>query len=240
MTHASIFGELNAQRWSRSAAVFVLAAALFGVFGGCDAVEPRSDDTDVRSSGPNEVQIESESFTRADLQFDPVSVSPGKTFSIELMDDEIGQDVTRITHEGTSDGSHLLRAQFDPLKPTAVSVRCRNQNEGTQRTMATFGSAKLKSGDTGGAREVARTDSTEVSSYHYIDDGETVIVEVDYGGGSTGGLRPGVFKFPSSDQPVQCTHVGFVLENVSTPLSADGIRFRGGDRAPSFQRKHLR
>lgn len=211
---------------------------LLVVVAGCDAVKPESNSVDTQSED-DEVQIRAKSFTRADLTFEPVPIAPGKTFSIQLMDEQLGQDVTRISHEGTEGGRHLLRARFDPLKPASVTVQCRNEKAGTRRKMATLGGSTLKSAQTD-EHLVARGDP-QPTSYHYIEMGDNVIVEVDYGeGGANGGMKPGgMFKFPSSDEPVECTHVAFELEDVSTSLSADGIRF-SGDRQPTFRRKRLR
>ena len=214
----------------------ITAALLLGVLVGCDTVELRTGD-EVQSENPNEVEIRSDSFTRADIRFDPVSVAQGETFSIKLMDEELGGEVTRITHEGTSGDRHLLRAQFDPLNPASVEVRCRNEENGTKRTMATLGGAALKSGGSSG--EMVARGYQDPTSYHYIQDGENTIVEVDYDQNvGTGSVDlGGAFKFPSSDDPVQCTHVSFVMEEVSRTLTADGIEFEG--RRPAFREKRV-
>jgi len=213
----------------------MVAAALLGGLVGCDTVSTRTSVSEEPARADGEVVIEDKEFTRADLQFDPVGLTKGETFSIELVDDDHDQNVTRITHEGTEEGRHLIRAQFDPLDPASVTVKCRNQNSGSERKMATLGGAQLQS------KSLSQTPMAkggpEPTSYHYIDSGETVIVEVDYGGASGPG---GQFSFPSADQPVECTHVAFVLEDVSTSISADGIRFQGLDQAPTFRHRQFR
>lgn len=211
----------------------IAATVLIGVLVGCDTVEFRAGEE--AETTPDEVSIQSDDFTRADLLFKPVSLSSAETFSIDLMDEELGGQVARITHEGTSDDRHLLRAQFDPLNPASVEVQCRNKKADTQQTMATLGGAALKSGDVSG---VARSNA-DPTSYHYIQDGATTVVEVDYGqDGGTDGVDPGgVFRFSASDRPVQCTHVAFVMEDVSSTLTADGIEFEG-DR-PTFRKKRV-
>jgi hypothetical protein len=228
MTDRSLFRSLP----------LIVATALIGVLVGCDTVELRTDE-DVEAEGPDEVEIQSDEFTRADLLFEPVSLSSGETFSIDLMDEELGGRAARITHEGTSDGRYLLRAQFDPLDPASVEVRCRNVEAGTQRKIATLGAATLKSGDASGEM-VARGDS-EPTSYHYIQDGENTIVAVDYDQEASSSKVDlgGAFTFPSADQPAQCTHVAFVMEDVSSRLTADGIEFEGDDR-PTFREKKLK
>ncbi|MEF8797063.1 MAG: hypothetical protein V5A22_11530 [Salinivenus sp.] len=229
MTHHSVFRAATALRTLPVIAVTLL----IGVLVGCDTVEIRTGEE--AETTPNEVTIQSDDFTRADLLFEPVSLASGETFSIDLMDEELGGQVTRITHEGISDDRHLLRAQFDPLNPASVEVQCRDKKAGTQQTMATLGGTALKSGTVSG---VARSHA-EPTSYHYIQDGPTTVVEVDYDQESeTNGIDPGgVFKFPASDRPVQCTHVAFVMEDVSSTLTADGIQFEG-DR-PSFRKKRV-
>lgn len=227
--HYSLFRAATALR----TLPVIAATVLIGVLVGCDTVELRTGEE--AEATPNEVTIQSDDFTRADLLFEPVSLASGETFSIDLMDEELGGQVTRITHEGTSDGRHLLRAQFDPLNPSSVEVQCRDKKAGTQQTMATLGGSALKSGNVSG---VARS-SAEPTSYHYIQDGETTVVEVDYDQESeTNGIDPGgAFDFPALDQPVECTHVAFVMEDVSSTLTADGIDFEG-DR-PSFRKKRV-
>lgn len=213
----------------------LVAVALIGALVGCDTAELRPDEAPPRS---DEVAIQSDDFTRADLLFEPVSLASGETFSIDLMDQELGGRAARITHEGTSDGRYLLRAQFDPLDPTSVEVRCRNVETGTRRTVATLGGRALKSGGVTG-NVVARGDSTEPTSYHYIQDGPTTVVAVDYDREIQSSEVDGgaAFTFPAADRPRQCTHVAFVLEDVSSRLTADGIEFEGG--RPDFREKSI-
>lgn len=233
MTH------LDMPRMLRRTLPLVFVALVFGVLAGCDAVSLQSEEVDRQSDDPNEVEIRADSFTRADLLFEPVSVSEGETFSIELMDANRNRNVTRITHEGIADERTVLRAQFDPLQPASVAINCRNENTDAERKMATIQSPKLKSSDNE-VEEVASTQD-EPTSYHYIEDGDDVIVEVDYDTDTSEGVTPGaVFDFPSSTDPVQCTHVGFVLEGVSGSVAANGVRFSGGDREPQFRKKEIR
>jgi hypothetical protein len=206
-----------------------LVAVGLAVLVGCDTVEVRTAE-EARTDNSNEVEIRSDAFTRADIRFEPVSLSPGETFSVGLMDETREGNVTRIIHEGSEDGSYQLRAQFDPLNPASVAVRCRNVEDNTQKTMARLEAPTQKSGNVTG---VART-AEEPTSYHYIEDGENVTVEVDYDTDTSteevvGG---GVFQFPSADEPMTCTHVAFVLEDVSRSIRASGVRFDG--RKPTF------
>lgn len=231
MTDCSLFRSNAALR----ALSLIVATALIGVVVGCDTVELRTGEKD--ETQPGEVAIQSDNFTRADLLFEPVSLSSGETFSIDLMDENLGGRAARITHEGTSNGRYLLRAQFDPLNPASVTVRCRNAETGTQQTMATLGGATLKSGGTTG-NMIARGDSTEPTSYHYIQDGGNTIVAVDYDQetSSSGVNVGGAFTFPSSNQPTQCTHIAFVMKDAAS-LTADGIAFEG--EHPTFREKQV-
>jgi len=215
--------------------LFALLALFVGLATGCDTVEVRTEEGgDTESS--DEVEIRSDAFDRADIRFEPVAVAPGETFSVGLMDETHEGDVTRIVHEGREDGSYQLRAQFDPMDPASVAVRCRNVEENTQRTVAKLDAPTQKSGNVSG---VART-SDEPTSYHYIQDGETTVVEVDYDTdtGTEEVVGGGVFQFPSVDEPVTCTHVAFELEGVSRSIRASGVRFDG--REPTFRSQRFR
>ena len=208
----------------------ILGGALLGLAAGCDTTSTSSSD---ETSSTDGITIESNDFTRADLKFEPVSVSAGEPFSISLTDNELGGSAARITHEKTDAGTHELTARFDPLQPTSVSVTCKNKKAGSTQKMATVQSAQLKSG--GEIGPVAST-ARGPSSFHYIDVGETVIVEVDYGDATSGTM----VDFPSSDASKECTHISFALDGVSTSLSADGVRFDGINRRPTFRQRQFR
>jgi hypothetical protein len=217
-------------RFPRRLLILSIGVALIGVLAGCDTTSTSSSD---ETSSADGVTIGSEDFTRADLKFEPVSMSAGTPFSISLTDKELGGNAARITHEKTDDGEHELTARFDPLQPTSVSVTCKNKKTGSTQKMATVRSAKLKSGEELGP--VAST-TRGPSSFHYIDYGSHVIVQVDYGNATPGTM----VDFPSSDQPKECTHISFGLDGVSTSLSADGVRFDGINRRPTFRQRQFR
>lgn len=214
----------------------LLAVVIGGVLGGCDAV-------DVRSHNPAEesktvhAQVESPSFTQADLLFEPVSIPSGGAFTIELIDDERDQSVAEITHKQTEAGTKSLRANFKPLQAQSVTVECRNQDAKSQ-TKTTSLSSKLSSAD----GQTIGTTNAEPSSYHYVDNGETVIVEVDYAqlelDEPSAPPEQAPIHFRSPDRSVECTYVTFTLQGVSESISADGIRFRGG--SPTFVKKEIR
>lgn len=200
------------------------------VVAGCDTTSTSTSDESSRADG---VTIKSNDFTRADLKFEPVSVAAGEPFSISLMDQDLGGRAARISHEKTDNGKHELTARFAPLQPTSVSVTCKNKKTGSTQKVATIRSSKLKSG--GELGPVAST-ARWPSSFHYIDVGGTLIVEVDYGDATSGTM----VDFPSSDQPKECTHISFGLDGVSTSLSADGVRFDGINRRPEFRHRQFR
>ena len=210
--------------------VLSVGLGLIGIVAGCDTTSTSSSDETSRADG---VTIQSDDFTRADLKFEPVSTSAGEPFSISLMDQDLGGSAARIIHEKTDDGKHELTARFDPLQPTSVSVTCKNKKTGSTQKMATLHAANLKSG--GELGPVAST-THGPTSFHYIDYGDYLIVEVDYGDATPGTM----VDFPSSEQAKECTHVSFALDGVSTSLSADGVRFDGVNRRPTFRQREFR
>jgi hypothetical protein len=217
----------------RTPVLFLAVAVALGVLGGCDTAN-------VGSEGPSdpssEAQVTGDSFEKADLTYAPVSLAPGETFSIELADDRLDRGVARLVHEGTPEGGQELRARFDYLQPSSVTVTCRNVVSDRERKITSLEKSTAKAG-TG----LVATSDREPNSFHYIDNGDNIVVEVDYETESVGGsvLAPTV-EFPSSDQTARCTHVGFVLENVSIDLSADGVRFGGDVAAPRIRDKNVR
>lgn len=224
----------------RNALFLISALAIFGMLGGCDVTEFSSSSLDDGPNTSSEVQIDAESVERIDLQFEPVSLSLGETFSIGLFDNNHDRPVARIIHEGISGRDQSLKADFGLLSPTEVTVRCRNEMTGTAQTMATLDPVVFDV--EGGLQPVAKSDD-DPDSYHYIDTGDDVIVEVDYDeedDSKSTSTTPGPsFTFPSSDRAVQCTHVSFVLSGVSTSLSPDGVRFAGDAAAPSIHSKEV-
>ncbi len=222
----------------RNSFSIISAFVILGILGGCDTTDISSHSPDNGPDVSGELQVDAESVERIDLQFEPVSLSPGETFSIGLIDNKHDQPAPRIIHEGIAGGAQSLKAHFAFLSPTGVTVRCRNEMTGTARTMATVDPAVFDV--EGGLRPVATADD-DPDSYHYIDDGDDVVVEVDYddGSDSTSTASGGSFAFPSSDQAVQCTHVSFVLSGVSTALSPDGVRFAGDVGAPAIHSKEV-
>jgi hypothetical protein len=218
----------------------LLAALVLAAVGGCDTVNHRSSATD-RADDATEAHVDAESFEQADLQFEPVSLAEGETFSVELKDKQFERGVTRITHEGTADGTQRLTARFDPLQPSSVSIRCRNKPAGTQQTVKT-----LSGDDLALDGEPIAYAKKKPTSYHYIDTGETVIVSVDYDqkapvevGEPVSSMRF-VSPAPSAKKAASCTHVDFVLRDVSERLSPDGIHFHGDVAAPSLKKKAFR
>lgn len=216
----------------RSAAILLLLVTL-GVTVGCDAVNVHYNDATQRSGD------DPDSFSKAEMFFDPVAISPGESFSIDLIDDQHEHPVARIIHERTTDEELLLTADSDVLNAEAVSIKCRNQETIVQREKTQLMS--LSTAKAGNSEMVAKSDQ-EPTSYHYYDNGETVIVEVDYEGeqeNQTTGSGHALIQFPSSDQPVECTHVGFVLDGLSTTISANEVRFSGVREEPTIRKQEF-
>jgi hypothetical protein len=236
MTLLSIFSEPKRASYRVWTVCSLLLVAV--VLGGCDAISSHSDDGTDPSESSTLLQLDAESFEQADLQFSPVALSPGDRFSIELVDEQLGQPVTRITHQGTPGGGQLLKVRFDPLKPTSVAVRCRNQHTDTQTVMSTLDGDQLASSN--GMVDIGEV-VPKAASYHYIEGEENTIVEIDYdlkAPGQGPDVAPKATVQPvSSSKGARCTHIGFVLKGVSTDLSADGVRFSGDATAPRLRKK---
>jgi len=127
----------------RQAFALVLAAAMLGAIGGCDTSQVRPDRPSDSSTEP---QATGEDFDEADLFYEPVSLAPGETFSIELIDEQLDGGAPRIVHEGTADGDQRLRARFAPLQPSSVTITCRNEITRTKRTITTLTGDGLATG----------------------------------------------------------------------------------------------
>ena len=230
MTHRLLFpDDADVSHTVRASVAVLIAAITLGVLGGCDAVNVQSDDqTDPATTA----------FDRADLLYEPVSLAPGDLFSIELVDNQFDESIARLVHEGTHNGEYRLRARFGPLQPSEVTVTCRNELTGAKQRMRTLNPEEL------GPKSAA--DSTvdaeqEPNSFHYIHNGDNIIVEIDYDTeDSKTTATAGRFDFASAEQSVRCTHVSYKLKDVSTSVSADDIRFGGDVETPSIQKKNLR
>lgn len=83
----------------------------------------------------------------------------------------------------------------------------------------------------------------EPDSYHYSDNGETVIVGVDYEDDSSSQSAErsaAAVQFHSSKTAVRCTHIYFTLDGVSSSFSPDGILFSGKTDGLRVTEKDLR
>jgi len=214
--------------------VFLLVVVIAGLTGGCDAVSVHSSESPEgpRSSGDTDF------FTKADLLFEPINLSEGETFSIDLIDDDFDSYVARITHREGSSGQQRVSASFNAINPSSVTLRCRSEDRIVQKQDITRRFTQLLK-STGS--KVATSDD-EPDSYHYIDNGETTIVEVDYDvedSKSTTPMGTGQtsVKFNSSSKTVNCTHLGFVMKGVSKAISADRIQFSGAVEEPEFRKR---
>lgn len=225
MDHVSPFCDAPPRR---IALLFVMAMGL-GLLIGCDRTRDAESSSAAGSEQQtNEVVIESESFTEADLKFEPASISPENTFSIVLPGEGVGQRKPRISHEKVEDGRHDLKALFNPLDPSSVSVECRNENTGNTRKIA-----ELRPNQLGSKANPKRFASTRdwPSSFHYYTSPDLTFWSVDYGGKNPGTM----VDFPNADQPMECTHVSFKLEDVDSSFTASGILFEGIEKAPRFR-----
>lgn len=209
---------------------FLLITAVgLGLLIGCDATgDSAATNSTPEAQQPDKVVIKSESFTEAHLQFKPASISPKNTFSIVLPGESADQGETRIVHEKVEDGKHDLSARFNSVDPTSVSVECRNENTGSTQKMAQLTPGELKS--RGDSSSVASTRDWP-SSFHYYSTNEFTFYSVDYGGKNPGTI----VDFPNADEPMECTHVSFKLEDVDSSFAVNGILFEGIRDKPNFQ-----
>lgn len=235
----SPFGEETIHRTLLPLAVGVLLIAL----GGCDAVEVHTADTP-KTSPVSGLEIEAEALNEANLYFDSGPISDGEAFSIELIDDQHSEPVARVTHEGTDGKEKLVKTDFSSLQPTSVTVECRNNGTVlySQKTDLGSGLVSPKDDNEGGEQSENLSSGQEPNSYHYYDNGETVLVGVDYESQSSKSKEPGsaAVQFSSSSEEVQCTHIYFTLDGVSDSFSADGILFSGKTDQLRFAEKELR
>lgn len=211
----------------------LLAAAILAVLGGCDTSTLNSSEDADRAGDATVVPLADDAFAKADLQYEPVSLSPGQTFSIALDDARRDRPVARLVHEGTPDGRHALTATFATLQPSSVTIRCRNKLAGTEQTMAERDGNEFGPGS--GGQPVAKSEDPEITSMHYIETDDGIVVMVDYDQQKS--TAP-TFTFPGTGAPVQCTHVSFELEGV-TDLAPTGVQFGGDVPAPSIQRQSV-
>lgn len=209
-----------------------------GLLGGCDSAGDASSSNSAeedQQTNTDEVVIESKSFTEANLQFRPSSISPEKTFSIVLPGENPSQGEPRITHNKVGENKHELQARFDPLDVESISVECRNENTGHTQKMATMDASEL---DAKASSTVRCCVSDEWPTSFHIGIGEhNYTWSVDYGGVTDPGT---MVDFPNSDEPMECTHVSFKMEDVDDPFEASGIRFEGVDQAPTFHHREFK
>lgn len=220
-------------RHVRSAA-FLLLLVMVSVTTGCDAVNVHYNEVP-----DQQADEDPDSFHEAEMYFEPVTISPGESFSIDLIDDQHDRPVARIIHQRTADDELLLTADSDVLTAEAVSIKCRNEETVVQREETQLMSPSTAKAEN--AQMVAKAEK-EPTSYHYYDNGETVIVEVDYEGeeeSQSSGPGHALIQLPSSNESVQCTHVGFVLDDVSTAVSANEVRFSGVREEPTIRKQEF-
>ena len=233
----------HGRRAVQHALVVCTVGIAFGLLTGCDAVNVHSStssDTPRRQS--SELRIEAEALNEANLFFESGSISEGETFSIELIDDQRGEPVARITHEGVERGRKLVKTDFEQMQPTSVTMECRNRGEVLYSQETDLTSSPDEPTYSGGSEGV--TTMQEPDSYHYVDNGESVLVAVDYEDDTKSNTMEersaASVQFASSAQALQCTHIYFTLDGVSPSVSADGILFSGKTEGLRMKEKKLR
>lgn len=230
-----------------------LASVLLSVLSGCDAVKIRSSSATGPSSEASELRVDADAIEKADLFFRSGTLSKGEALSIELVDDQYESPLTRVTHEGTGEGQNTIRATFDALNPTSVTAECRYQDTVLFERNADLSpehaeqlseaeEAAPKQGQLTVSFNPTGASGQEPDSYHYYDNGETVVVGVDYedDSDSKSSKRGAAIQFNASSKTHQCTHVFFTLEGVSSSFSPDGVVFSGKTDNLHLTEKELR
>lgn len=222
----------------RGVGILLFAGLLLGALGGCDTVTVQSSediDDEVRN---HELRVDTESFSQIDLLFDAGAIPEGESLTIELIDDDYDRPATRITHEGLSNGEKRLLVDFNPLDPSTVNMECRKDTKTMYRDDITLPDNE-PSAEWDFGMKVATTQD-EPDSYHYEQQGDDVVVSVDYEdkqSKSNGVSGETSVQFSTLDKPVSCSDVLFTLGGVSRSLSPNGVRFRGATETPTFHKK---
>lgn len=222
-------------RIAQTVGVLLCVCMLLGALPGCDGVTVQTPDQAGDAMNAENVRINTEPFTQVDLLFDSGAIPPGESFTIELLDDEHESPVTRITHEGLSDGRQRLAVNFHPLDPASVAIECQNEGTTVYRDELTPPSNDQSEVD----MKVATTDD-EPDSYHYSEEDGDVVVSVDYENTeekSIESVGTASVQFSSNTEPASCTHVAFALTGISTPFTPNGVLFSGATQKPTFQKQ---
>lgn len=228
------------RRFLHRACTLVLAVSLGGFLAGCDAVNVHTSASETDVVEKKTATIDVEAFTQADLWFAPMTVPAGEALTIAVIGQDRNQDLARVVAERKDGGEYVLKTDFSPLGAASVVLECRDQGRVKQRIRTKRSSPR--STDVG--VQTMATSDDDISSFHYDDSGETVIVEVDYeeetyDATSKRGLGQASVQFLGSDEIDKCTHVAFELEGVSASILASGIDFRGIEEEPSFYEQEI-
>lgn len=228
------------RRFLHRACTLVLAVSLGGFLAGCDAVNVHTSASETDVVEKKTATIDVEAFTQADLWFAPMTVPAGEALTIAVIGQDRNQDLARVVAERKDGGEYVLKTDFSPLGAASVVLECRDQDRVKQRIRTKQSSPT--STDVG--VQTMATSDDDISSFHYDDSGETVIVEVDYEDDSKratpgAGLGQASIQFLGSESVVDCSHVAFELEGVSASVLAGGIDFRGVDEAPTFYEREV-
>lgn len=211
----------------------LLPATALVLLAGCDTKSPQTEQQGAPDRRTH-IQVADEPVDRIDLQYEPVSLSPDETFSIELSDAQHNRPVARITHTGTPNSHQSLTATFDHLEPRSVTIRCRNEAVNTRKTMTELNGDEVESKSK--TAPVAKS-SGDPDSYHVVNTEDGTYISVDYDEEAKSAAPS--FHFSDSNKPVRCTHVSFVLNGI-TDLAPTGVQFGGDVAAPSIRRQKVK
>ncbi len=167
------------------------------------------------------VLIETAGYRRGNLFFRPVTIGAGGAFSMALVSTG-GKPLARVLqYRPTRDEVYHLAVDLSGLGAEAFTLVLRDEDRVVYRKEG----IRLRSDTT-----VAATTDEEPTSYHYIEDGDDIIIEVDYENAEQDQLQKASVTpvFGEETEAFQVTHVAFIPEGrrLLSPQIA-GVRMTG-------------
>jgi len=218
----------------------LLVASSIGLWVGCDAADVRLEERTDPAETSTVVQLETDTLGRAHFHFTPVSIPSGIPFSIEVLNRIADKQIARLVHEREGE-AYRLTAKFGGLDASPITVECRHRG-----TVIREKTIDLPSTPRDEFSPVAvGTSDKEPTSFHYVEDGDNVSIEVNYETeepqaqtSQRSSVRAASMHFQWANQPATCTHVGFTLGDASPLITPGRVEFRGAE-APTFTKKEI-
>ena len=183
------------------------------------------------------VRITTAEPNRNDVIFRPVRIQKDGLFSIELIGrDDTGLEKTlaRFHHQGITDQTKQLNADFSGMSPRSVSV------EFLDNGISVFQEENIPMDRTTGFSLPIGMTAGEPTSFHYVYEVDefgnvTRMIVLDYEdeGGEKRGLSAGYANVElafGKGETIKCTHIRFIPNSLSSKLvSLTGVRMLGSD-----------